>query len=178
VSGVPRRHDFGRQWVQRVLGLQQGPVRCERVEHGEARFGDFLGDFSLILAFWQCTECPAGSWGGTGLGSADDCTSCGVGKYSAATGAFRDGVCTACLAGTYSEKERGVQVFSRFLLEHREKWLFFEKIRDFVENGARVADGMAIFRENPGFCREWRARDGRNGYFSRKSGILSRMARA
>jgi hypothetical protein len=110
-----------------------------------SHFSDIFKFPSLILVFWQCTACPAGSWGGKGLGSADECTSCGVGKYSAVTGAFRDGVCTACLAGKYSDKERGVQVFRVFyskIAKKHEKRLFFDKIRDFVENGARVTDGI------------------------------------
>ena len=72
---------------------------------------------ALTQAFWQCTACPAGSWSSSSIGSADNCTSCGVGKYSEATGQWRDGVCTLCLAGTYSDKARGVKVsacFSRF----------------------------------------------------------------
>jgi hypothetical protein len=136
VCGVPHRLYFRSQRVQRVLGLRQRPVRCERDERGESYFCNF-GRVPADSGVWQCLACPAGSWSENRIGSADDCTSCGVGKYSAGTGQAREGVCTACLAGTYSAKARGVQVF----------WRFYSKI-------------------------------GENGYFSTKSGILSRMARA
>ena len=141
VPGVSHRLHFDRERVRGVRRVQSWAVCGQRVERGEPDFLRFSGFFTLILAFWQCTTCPAGSWGLLGLGNADNCTSCAAGKYSTGLGMTREWACTSCLGGTYSDKARAGQVSRRFLLENHRKWLFLDKIMDFIENCTRVPHG-------------------------------------